>query len=524
MTSLYEPQSYNEANQHQEWQAAMNQELQALQNNHTWVMVDLPKGKKAIGCKWVYKIKLHADGSLQRYKARLVAKGYTQKAGIDYEETFSPVIKMTTVRCLISLAASKQWDIFQMDVNNAFLHGELNEEVYMKAPEGLSNTSKKVCLLQKSLYGLKQASRQWFAKLTTALQSQGFSQSKNDYSLFLKNHLHSFTAVAVYVDDILITGNDQSVISHLKLHLHQMFSIKDLGKLHYFLGIEVGYLTNGIALTQQKFTKELLQCSKADTSKPTITPLPQNLKLYQDQGTLYSDPSYYRKMVGKLNFLTHTRPDLAFTVQHLSQFMQTPRLPHIDALHHTLRYVAHTSGQGILMKGSDKLTLQAFSDSDWASCPNSRRSITGYILLLGGSPIAWKSKKQSTVSKSSSEAEYRAMSSAASEVTWVVRLLKELQINSLQPVTLHCDNQSAIHIAKNPIFHERTKHIEIDCHFTRDKVLEGLIQLTYLPTSSQLADIMTKILPSYQHNTLISKLGMLHNPSLRGGVENKGIT
>ena len=196
--------------------------------------------------------------------------------------------------------------------------------------------------------------------------------------------------------------------------------------------------------------------------------------------------------------------------------MQTPRLPHINALHNTLRYVASTSGQRILIQGSDKLTLQAFSDSDWASCPNSRRSITGYILLLGGSPIAWKSKKQSTVSKSSSEAEYRAMSSAASEVAWVVRLLADLQLHSLQPVTLHCDNQSAIHIAKNPIFHERTKHIEVDCHFTRDKVLEGLIQLTYLPTSSQLADVLTKILPSSQHNTLISKLGMLHNPSLRG--------
>ena len=387
----------------------------------------------------------------------------------------------------------------------------------MKAPEGLPNSSKKFCLLKKSLYGLKQASRQWFAKLVSELLSQGFSQSKNDYSLFIRDQQNSFTAVAVYVDDILITGNDQSVISTLKTHLHQVFSIKDLGKLHYFLGIEIGYLPNGIALTQQKFTKDLLQSSKVDISKPAVTPLPQNLKLHQDEGELYSEPSYYRKMVGKLNFLTHTRPDLAYTVQHLSQFMQTPRLPHINALHHTLRYVASTSGQGILIQGSDKLTLQAFSDSDWASCPNSRRSITGYILLLGGSPIAWKSKKQSTVSKSSSEAEYRAMSSAASEVAWVVRLLADLQIHSLQPVTLHCDNQSAIHIAKNPIFHERTKHIEVDCHFTRDKVLEGLIQLTYLPTSSQLADVLTKILPSSQHNTLISKLGMLHNPSLRGG-------
>lgn len=254
--------------------------------------------------------------------------------------------------------------------------------------------------------------------------------------------------------------------------------------------------------------------------KGAVTPLPQNLKLQTDKGSLLPDPTLYRSLVGKLNFLTHTRPDLAFTVQCLSQFMQSPRTSHLEALHHTLRYVAQTAGQGILLQASDKLTLQAFSDSDWASCPDSRRSITGYVLQLGSSPISWKSKKQPTVSKSSSESEYRAMASAAAEVTWMVRLLNELGLTNLQPVTLHCDNQSAIHIAKNPVFHERTKHIDIDCHFTREKVLEGLIQLTYLPTKSQLADVFTKILPSAQFNELLSKLGLFTpQPSLRGDVE-----
>ena len=225
-------------------------------------------------------------------------------------------------------------------------------------------------------------------------------------------------------------------------------------------------------------------------------------------------------MVGKLNFLTNTRPDLAYTVQFLSQFMQNPRIPHALALQHTLNYVHTTSSQGIIIKGSDQLHLQAYSDSEWASCPISRRSITGYILLLGSSPISWKSKKQGTVSRSSSEAEYRAMASAASEVTWLVRLLEELQLTSLKPVLLHCDNISAIHIAKNPVFHERTKHIDIDCHFTRDKVIEGLLQLTYLPTKNQLADVLTKIFPSQQHYQLMNKLGMSSIPSLRGSVNN----
>lgn len=198
--------------------------------------------------------------------------------------------------------------------------------------------------------------------------------------------------------------------------------------------------------------------------------------------------------------------------------MQQPRSSHANALHHTLRYLQHSSTQGILLKASDTLTLQAYSDSDWAACPDSRKSITGYILLFGQSPISWKSKKQSTISRSSSEAEYRAMASAASEVTWCVRLLEELGVDNLKPVTLHCDNQSALHIAKNPVFHERTKHIEIDCHFTRDKVLEGLLQLTYLPTQHQLADVFTKILPSSQFSLLLSKLGLYSTPpNLRGG-------
>jgi len=218
-------------------------------------------------------------------------------------------------------------------------------------------------------------------------------------------------------------------------------------------------------------------------SKPTTTPLPLHCKLTLEEGDLLQDPSVYRSLISKLNFLTHTRPDLSFAVQTLSQFMQYPRTSHMMAREHTLRYLNGNARQGILLNANGPLLLQAFSDSDWASCPITRRSITGYMVLLGSSPISWKSKKQSTVSKSSVEAEYRAMSQAAAEVTWLVRLLSELGISQTHPVTLHCDNKSALQIAKNLVFHECTKHIDIDCHFTREKVLEGLLQLTYLPTS-----------------------------------------
>nr|XP_017221138.1 PREDICTED: uncharacterized mitochondrial protein AtMg00810-like [Daucus carota subsp. sativus] len=226
-----------------------------------------------------------------------------------------------------------------------------------------------------------------------------------------------------------------------------------------------------------------------------------------------SNPELYRSLVGKLNYLTNTRPDLSYTVQSLSQYMHAPRTSHFAALHHTLRYLAATVTQGILLKAADHLKLQAFSDADWASCKDSRRSVTGYILLFGQSPVTWKSKKQSTVSKSSAEAEYRAMAAAAAEVTWAVRLLEELGVTDLKPVELLCDNQSALHIARNPVFHERTKHIELDCHFTRDKVMEGLLQLTYLPTRSQIADVFTKVSPSPQFNKLLFKLGLVPSQS-----------
>ncbi|KAL8135551.1 hypothetical protein AgCh_010260 [Apium graveolens] len=381
---------------------------------------------------------------------------------------------MTTVRCLLAIAAHKGWKLFQLDVNNAFLHGDLQEEVYMLVPPRMPNPHQKVCRLIKSLYGLRQASRQWFSKLVSELLYIGYTQSKNDYSLFIKKQADLITIVAVYVDDIILTGNDNHNINNLKVHLDKVFNIKDLGFLSYFLGLEIGYLSTGISLTQKKFTTKLLQAAGITDSKSVVTPLPLHLKLQADEGDLYHDPSHYRCLVGKLNFLTHTRPDLSFTVQHLSQFLKSPRIPHFQALSHVLKYVASTIGQGILLKGNEQLTLQAFSDSDWGACLNTRRSISGYILLLGNSPVSWKSKKQSVVSKSSSEAEYRSISAAASAVTWVVRLLEEL----------------------------------------------GLLQITYLPTTSQLADVFTKILPSAHFKDLLDKLGMTSTlPRLRGDVD-----
>lgn len=510
ISSSTEPSHFSQAILDPHWQAAMAKELHALEHNKTWSLCTLPSNKKPIGCKWVYKIKYRSDGSIERYKARLVAKGYNQKEGLDYHETFSPVAKLVTVRCLIAIASVRKWKLHQFDVQNAFLHGDLEEEVYMTLPPGFhSKGERQVCRLHKSLYGLKQASRQWFATLSMALREAGFSQSKADYSLFTRRHHQEFTVVLVYVDDIIITGSSASYISTLQSFLSQRFHLKDLGPLKFFLGIEVARSEKGICLSQRKYTLEILEEVGLLGAKPCSFPMEQKLKLSTSSGDLLSDPSRYRRLIGRLIYLTITRPDIVYSVHVLSQFMSAPRKPHLDAATLVLRYLKSSPGQGVLLPSNSPLQLQVYCDSDWASCPDTRRSITGYCSFLGQSPISWRTKKQNTVSRSSAEAEYRSMAAATSEIIWLRSLLNDLGIPPSRPTILFCDNQAALHIASNPVFHERTKHIEIDCHFVRDKLLDGTIQTSYVPTRHQVADLFTKPLGRESLQFLLSKLGVL---------------
>ncbi|XP_070021411.1 uncharacterized protein [Nicotiana sylvestris] len=334
-----EPCSYEEATMNPAWQAAMTQEFEALYVNHTWDLLVLP-------------------------------------TGIDYTETFSPVVKMTTVRTLISVAVKKGWDLFQLDVNKAFLHGDLHEE----------------------------ASRQWYDKLTESLCSRGFVHSVNDYTLFYKKNAISSIFVVVYVDDFILTGTNLSEITALKNFLHDKFKIKDLGKLHYFLGLEIFYRTDGVLISQRKFATNLLKEYDCLGYTTVTSPLDCTVKLKATEGPLLADPTFYRKLMGKLNFLTNTRLDITYSVQHLSQFMQSPREPHLKAALHVLRYLKVDPTLGIFLSNSPDYTLRAYYDSDWAACPDSRRSVSGYVVLFGESAISWKSKKQDTVSLSSAEA------------------------------------------------------------------------------------------------------------------------
>lgn len=319
----------------------MRLELNALQSNNTWSLVAPPAHKQPIGCKWMYKIKYNPDGIVERYKARLVAKVYSQVEGLDYRETFAPVAKLTIVRVLLSLAALRNWHLHQLDVNNVFLNDDLHEDVYMQLPPGFERKGEKpvVCKLHKSLYGLKQASRQWFLKLSAALKAAGFRQSWSDYSLFVRNHNGTFTALLVYVDDVILAGNSLDDIIKTKAFLSSRFKLKDMGNLKYFLGLELARSKQGIVLSQRKYALEILEDTGFLGAKPSRFPIEQNISLTQADGKLLQDASRYRRLVGRLIYLTITRPNLVYAVHTLSQFMDKPREPHLEAAYRVLRYL-----------------------------------------------------------------------------------------------------------------------------------------------------------------------------------------
>ncbi|KAK1431336.1 hypothetical protein QVD17_07793 [Tagetes erecta] len=515
LNKIAQPKNFKEASNDPNWINAMNIEMEALLKNNTWILTDLPKGRKPIGCKWLYKIKHKPNGEVDRYKARLVAKGYSQREGLDFDETFSPVVKMATVRCVLSIAVQKDWPLYQFDVDNAFLHGTLNEEVYMTLPEGYYNKNEsKVCKLIKSLYGLKQASRQWNETLTAALTSIGFEQSKNDYSLFIKNTKNSICVLLVYVDDIILTGDDESELKLVKTQLKNKFKIKDLGELKYFLGIEVLKSSTGLILSQRKYCLDLLNEYGMLGSKPVSNPIEQNIVVTDKQNSYKEDfelsnVTNYQKLIGKLIYLTITRPDISYTVGCLSQFMHKPLDSHLKVAMRLLRYLKESPGKGCLFSKGENFNLTAYADSDWGKCLATRRSISGYCIYLGNTLVSWKSKKQPFVSRSSAEAEYRAMGVAGCEVIWLTKLLADLKIKHQLPVPIYCDNKAAVLISANPVFHDRTKHFESDLHFIREKVVSGMFRVEKIHTLDQPADIFTKGLGISQHKVLCKKLQLI---------------
>ncbi|KAE8660144.1 hypothetical protein F3Y22_tig00116958pilonHSYRG00159 [Hibiscus syriacus] len=375
-------------------------------------------------------------------KRRDRSRGFSQQYGLDYDETFSPVVKLTTVRVLLALAANKDWNLWQMDVKNAFLHGELDQEIYMTQPMGFQSQDhpEYVCKLRKTLYGLKQAPRAWYGKITEFLQKSGYSVTPADSSLFVKANEGKLAIVLVYVDDLIITGDDEAEILQMKENLSVRFQMKEFGQLKHFLGLEVDRTHEGIFLCQQKYAKDLLKRFVMLECKSTSTPMEPNIKMCAHEGKDLEDATMYRQLVGSLIYLTLTRPDISYAVGVMSWYMQNPKKPHLEAVRRILRYVKNTIDYGLLYKKGEDCKLVGYCDADYAGDHDTRRSTTGYVFKLGSGTISWCSKRQSTISLSTTEAEYRAAIMAAQESTWLIQLMNNLYQPVDYAISLYCDN------------------------------------------------------------------------------------
>ncbi|KAI0526984.1 hypothetical protein KFK09_002580 [Dendrobium nobile] len=469
-------------------------------------MVPAPSDKPVLGSKWTFKTKINPDRQLTNYKARLVAQGCSQEFGVNFTETFSPVAKMVTICMLLTVALTNNWSIKQLDISNAFLHGDLHDEVYMRQPKGFEDIQflKHVCKLRKSIYGLKQSPRQWFHKLTKFLQHLGFQFSTADPSLLIFNRDNIKVFILIYVDDILITGNNTAKMTEILQHLRSKFSLKQLGDISLYLGIQVIKNTSGYFLSQPHYAQNLLQIAGFADCKPSPSPASLRTSRKQDDQP-YSDSTLFRKLAGSLQYMSITRPDIAFATNSICQQMHHPRNSDFQALKRLLRYLKGTLSFGLPIK-TGSLRLQSYTDADWAADSHDRKSISGFCTFLGPNLISWSVKKHNTVARSSTEAEYRSLSSAMSDVLWIRRLAQDLGIAQTSPTIIHCDNTSAVALANNPIFHARTKHIEIDHHFINGRIQQGNIGIAHISTMDQLADILTKSLPIGRFLHLRSKL------------------
>lgn len=498
------------------WIKAMNEEYQSLIENNTWTLQDLPDGRKVIDNKWVFKTKIDAAGNV-RYKARLVIKGCAQKKGFDYDETYSPVVKFSSIRYLMALAAKHDLDIDQMDAVTAFLQGDLNEDIYMVQPRGFSE-NKKVCHLNKAIYGLKQASRAWNKKLDAALIETGLKRSKVDQCIYYNTENDNMLFVAVYVDDLLIFSNSKILKEKLKDELNKRFKMKDIGEAKFCLGLKItrDRVQNKIYIDQERYITEILKrfnmfdCNSASTpmdpnQKLTKEMCPQNSVDFEEMGNIP-----YQQAVGSILYASQgTRPDIAYAVHVVSRFNNNPGKAHWNAVKRIFRYLKGTCSAKLVYSKDDKSEVVGYCDADWASDLDGRRSVTGYVFMLQGGPIAWNSRKQQTVALSTTEAEYMALSSATQEAMWLRHFGSEFNLRAPTSTVIFCDNRGAISIASTSGYNPRSKHIDIRHHYVREKVDEHQIKIEAVKTEDMVADVLTKGLFSQKHIVCFHGLGLM---------------
>lgn len=493
----------------QQWLQAMAEELQAFEENQVWEIVDIPDNKNVVQCRWVLKKKFDCDSKV-RYRARLVAKGFTQKAGIDYQETFSPVIRHSTLRLLFALSVQLDMDITHLDVTTAFLNGHLKENIFMHLPEGFSvKDSNKVLKLKKAVYGLKQSSFAWYKRVEETLCNLGFTKSKLEPCVFIKNHSNNRkTIIGIYVDDFIIFSNNKAETSYLIEVLNQKFKIKNLGQVKQYLGmrINVDKKSNSITIDQKHYIEQLLK--KFEMSDCNTAETPIECKLNVEKSSICDNRLPYQKLIGSLMYLAVlTRPDIAYSVSYLSQFNNSYSTVHWNYAKRVLKYLSKTKDH-CLRYSKGKTELEGFVDADWASDTIDRRSYTGFCFTKSGSVVSWESKKQRTVALSSCEAEYMAISEACREAIYLKNLECEITGCS-KKIILYNDSQSALRLANNHQSHKRSKHIDVRYNFIRNAINDDIIETEYLATANMPADLLTKGLPGMKHYKFMKTLGIV---------------
>jgi hypothetical protein len=500
---------------------AMREELDSMERNKVWELVDLPNNRKPIGSKWIFKRKLNASGCVEKYKARLVAKGYTQREGIDFVETFSPVAKFTSIRIMGALTAYFDLELHQMDVKTAFLNGHLEEEIYMSQPDGFieKGNQGKVCKLKRSIYGLKQASRQWNILFDNSITSYGFSMMEGDHCIYFKIVGGNFTLLSLYVDDILIASNNKEMLLEVKMWLSSTFDMKDMGNASYVLGVEILRDRNKgiLGLSQKAYLKSILKRFSMLDCRPAYVPLVAGIKLSEElcpktpEERKKMDNVPYASALGSLMYaMLFTRPDLCHAVGILSRYQKNPGVEHWKQIKHALRYVKATMDYSLCFNGQN-LQLQGYTDADWQGDLDHRKSTSGYLFTLAGGAISWCSKKQDSVALSSMEAEYIAASEAVKEAVWLKEFLSSLKIvdSVNKPVTVYCDNQAALKVSRDPRFHSKSKHIEGRYHYIRDVINRlKLVCLEFLPSVDMVADPLTKSLSQVVFGKHVKAMGL----------------
>ncbi|KAL1488506.1 hypothetical protein ABEB36_014972 [Hypothenemus hampei] len=507
------PQTYEEAisgPEKAEWRKAIKEEFDALISNETWKMVPKPENKNLVDSKWVFKIKPTEDKNGKHYKARLCARGFTQKEGEDYFEIFSPITKFDSIRTVLSIAAARKYNIMQFDIKTAFLNGKLNEDIYMKPPEGLklNKDQNLVCLLQKSLYGLKQSSRCWNNTFTNFLHSYGFRSTDADPCVFVGRIKNNILLLVLYVDDGLIMSKEKNAIMDVISNLKQRFEIT-FSEPQSFVGIEILKNDDGsIFINQESYTRRIIKQYNMEQANPSKTPEDAHTNLFKENDVLILEKGIpFRQIIGSLMFLAvTTRPDIAHAVGVLSRFLDKYTYQHWNAAKRIIRYLIGTVNHGIFYKSISNVNLIGYSDADYGNDMITRRSTTGYLCEINESPVSWCSKRQSVVSLSTMESEYMAATQLTKQIIWLRRLINEIDEEIIDPTKIYIDNQSTIKFIRNPEFHARTKHIDIQFHFIKEKFQEGEIILPlYIPGEVQHADILTKPLPGGRFEMLKGK-------------------